>query len=86
MINDRRIHDTISKFHIAVLCPYFAERYKIQYTSHMLAQAYRDGTSFFSKIQFPIELAVKIASDASSSEAIAMDEKTKIANDSFCRP
>ncbi|HHF7365970.1 TPA: hypothetical protein ACPSKY_001074 [Legionella bozemanae] len=85
-INDRRIHDTASTFHIAVLCPYFAERYKIQYTSHILAQAYRDGTSFFSQVKFPIELAVKIASDASSSEAISIDEKMQIAYSSFRRP
>ncbi|MCE0721766.1 MULTISPECIES: hypothetical protein [Legionella] len=85
-INDRRIHDTGSKFHIAVLCPYFAERFKIQYVSHMLAQAYRDRTSFFSQTQFPIELAVKIASDVSSSETISMDEKMHIAYDSFRRP
>ncbi|KTD43123.1 hypothetical protein [Legionella parisiensis] len=85
-INDRRIHDTVSTFHIAVLCPYFAERYKIQYTSHVLAQAYRDGTSFFSQAKFPLELAVKIASDVSSSEAISMDEKMQIAYSSFCRP
>lgn len=53
-INDRRIHDTASKFHIAVLCPYFAERLKIQYVSHMLAQAYRDGTGFLVRLNFPL--------------------------------
>lgn len=85
-VNDRRIHDTASKFHIAVLCPYFSERYKIQYIAHMLAQAYRDGSSFFSRTNIPTELAVKIASDASSSEAISMDEKMQIAYYNFRRP
>jgi hypothetical protein len=85
-INDRRIHDTSSRFHIAVICPYFAEYYKIQYASHMLAQAQRDPNSFFSQTKFPKELALKIASDISSSDAISMKEKLQIASDKFYRP
>ncbi|CAM2850388.1 Dot/Icm T4SS effector [Legionella steigerwaltii] len=82
-IHDRRIHDTASRFYIAVVCPYFAEYYKIQYASHMLAQAYRDGNSFFSPTRFPTELTLKIAADSSSSDAISEDEKRQIAYDNF---
>ncbi|WP_241480361.1 hypothetical protein [Legionella norrlandica] len=85
-INDRRIHDTASRFHIAVICPYFTEYYKIQYDSHMLAQAYRDCNSFFRKKKFPVELAVKIASDISSSDAISTNDKMQIAICNFRRP
>lgn len=85
-INDRRIHDTASRFYIALICPYFTEYYKIQYASHMLAQAHRDIHSFFSPAKFPTELTVKIASHASSSDAISMDEKLQVAKGSFGRP
>ncbi|WP_454782262.1 hypothetical protein [Legionella sp. WA2022007384] len=85
-ITDRRIHDTASKFHLAVLCPYFSEYYKIQYASYMLAQAYRDGNCFFSTTQFPLELAAEIASNVSSSDAISDDEKIQIAMTNFRRP
>ncbi|WP_131795448.1 hypothetical protein [Fluoribacter gormanii] len=83
---DRRIHDTASKFHLAVLCPYFTEYYKIRYASYMIAQAYRDGNSFFSAAQLPIELAAAIASNVSSSDVISEDEKTQIAIANFRRP
>jgi hypothetical protein len=85
-ITDRRIHDTASKFHLAVRCPYFSEYYKIQYASYMLAQAYRDGNCFFTATQFPIELAAEIASNVSSSDAISDDEKIQIAMANFRRP
>lgn len=85
-LNDRRIHDTASRFHIAVVCSYFTEYYKIQYASHMLAQAYRDNNSFFSPSKFPLELTLKIASDSSSSDAISIEEREQIACGNFDRP
>ncbi|WP_392538214.1 hypothetical protein [Legionella sp. 227] len=85
-LNDRRIHDTASRFHIAVVCSYFTEYYKIQYASHMLAQASRDNNSFFSPGKFPLELTLKIASDSSSSDAISIEEREQIAYSNFNRP
>jgi hypothetical protein len=86
-INDRRIHDTFSRFHLAVRCPYFTEYYKILYASHMLAQARRDSNSFFGQTKFPPqELVIKIASDIASSDAISLNEKLQIATLNFHRP
>lgn len=85
-INDRRIHDTASKFYIAVICPYFAEYFKIQYVSHLVAQGHRDQNSFFSPSKLPIELGLKIAADSSTSDAISGEEKMQIAICNFKRP
>jgi len=82
-INDRRILDSASRFHIAVLCPYFKEYNEIIYASHMLAQVYRKGNGFFNQ---PVEIIVEIASHASSSDAISRDEKLQIAAHNFGRP
>ncbi|MBN9228904.1 MULTISPECIES: hypothetical protein [Legionella] len=85
-LNDRRMHDTASKYHVAVVCPYFTEHYKIQYAAHMLAQASRDGTSFFSPTKLPVELTLKIASASSSSDAMSIDERAQIAYCNFNWP
>lgn len=84
-INDRRIQDTASKFHIAVICPYFSEYYKVKYAARLLSQALRDGNSFFSQYKIPKELLLTIAAEVSSSDAINVEEKMRIANYNFPR-